>query len=108
MNRCFPSVLCLHLGLLMLCPVGREAETSSEQLHPFYPSTEGLSTFGRVRNESLSEAASEVEISPENVNHICRLDLKSPPQPASRSYQLPSWGPVNSLISTIMMSIMIH
>ncbi|XP_066493822.1 dipeptidase 2-like [Tiliqua scincoides] len=62
----------------------------------------------KVRNESLSEAASEVEISPENIDHSCRLALKAPHLPASRAYKLPFWGQVNSLIFTIVMSIMVH
>lgn len=60
----------------------------------------------KVQNESLSETASEVEISPEIINHSCHLDLKLPLLPASKSYKLPFWGQVNSLITAIVIYIM--
>lgn len=47
-----------------------------------------------------------MEISPEIISHSCHLDLKLPLLPASKSYKLPFWGQVNSLITAIVIYIM--
>ncbi|XP_044290124.1 dipeptidase 2-like isoform X2 [Varanus komodoensis] len=52
----------------------------------------------KVRNESLLQNASEVEIPPETVRHACRLELRPPVRPTNNSERLLSGGMANSLV----------
>ncbi|XP_042294478.1 dipeptidase 2-like isoform X2 [Sceloporus undulatus] len=60
----------------------------------------------KVRNESLSMNASEVEIAPEEVKHACRLELRPPSRPIS--YGLLLRNQLSNLILTGAMYAMLH
>uniref|UniRef100_A0ACB8E9T9 Uncharacterized protein n=2 Tax=Sphaerodactylus townsendi TaxID=933632 RepID=A0ACB8E9T9_9SAUR len=60
----------------------------------------------KVQHKSSSANPSEEEIPPEKILHSCRLDLRRPPGPITHSHAASSWGELNSLIATVMTTLL--